>query len=85
MISYSEREFSVLGYPIVRRDRRIHKEKYLVRERIALKADLCRYNAFFCRGVINGSYRHGRELCTVFSVEDNAVDRVRITTAPFSV
>ena len=85
MIAYSEGEGAIFGDPIRRSETGVHKIEDLVRDRIALKADLSGYNALGVGGLVDSTDRDGRELSAVFSVEDDAVDAVREGTAVLSV
>ena len=85
MITDPKCKGAVFRDPIRRREARIHKIEDLVGNGIALKADFCGYNALGVRGVVDSADRDGRELSTVFSVEDNAVDAIREGAAVFSV
>ena len=81
MIAYSEGKRTVLGDPIIRRYSWVHKKEDGIRQRISLKAYLCRYNALGVWRLIDRAYRHGRELCAVFTVKYDSVDRIRIALA----
>ena len=81
MIAYSEGKRTVLGDPIIRRYSWVHKKEDGIRQRISLKAYLCRYNALGVWRLIDRAYRHGRELCAVFTVKYDSVDRIRVASA----
>ena len=76
---------TVFLYPRACRDARLNEEENAVVDLSAVKAKLCRDHRKPIGVFIDGPERNGAELRSVFSVEDDAVDRVRIHRRPDAV
>ena len=85
VISDGEGKGAILGDPVACRDPGVHKEEDLIRDTIAVKADLGGDDRGCRRSLIDRSDGYGGELRAALAVEDHAVDRVGILAACHAV
>lgn len=85
MISDGEGKGAVLGDPVAGGDPGIHKEEDLIRDAVAVKADLSGDDRGSRGGLIDRSNGDGGELRATLAVEDHAIDAVRILSVRHAV